>query len=222
MSFLLAIEGADGAGKATAAAEVATQLRARGLSVAVIAFPRYTDTVGGHVLGDFLAGRLPHAMSPRAVATLYALDRFESRAVVLAAAADHDVVVFDRYIASNMAYQAAKVAADAAHELMAWIVALETATFAMPAPDLSIYLDTPLDVARAQIARKQQRSYTDQTYDAHEADDGLQTRVRAAYAALVEGHLLGQWQRVVTGHDGTMRTPAAIAAEIVGLIPAAR
>lgn len=218
MALLLAIEGADGAGKATAAAEVARQLEASGRRAEVIAFPRYRDTVGGHVLGDFLAGRLPHAMSPRAVATLYALDRFESRELVLAAAARNDVLVFDRYIASNMAYQAAKVAADEAEALMRWIVSLETLQFAMPAPDLSIYLDTPLDVARAQIARKQQRSYTDQTYDAHEADDTLQTRVRAAYATLVESDLLGAWQRVVTGRDGQMRPPADIAAEIVSAL----
>ena len=218
MALLVAIEGADGAGKATAAAAVVAALQASGRSAEVISFPRYTDTVGGHVLGDFLAGRLPHALSPRALATLYALDRFESRDVVLATAARCDVVVFDRYIASNMAYQAAKVADDEADALMRWIVALETGQFAMPAPDLSIYLDTPLEVARAQIARKRQRSYTDQTYDAHEADDLLQRRVRGAYAALVEGDLLGRWQRVVTGQDGAMRAPAAIAAEIVGAI----
>ncbi|HEX8420133.1 MAG TPA: thymidylate kinase [Sphingomonas sp.] len=218
MAVLVAIEGADGAGKATAAAAVVDALRGAGRTAEVISFPRYTDTVGGHVLGDFLAGRLPHAMSPRALATLYALDRFESREVVLAAAARCDVVVFDRYIASNMAYQAAKVSGEEAPDLMCWIVALETGQFAMPAPDLSIYLDTPLDVARAQIARKRQRSYTDQTYDAHEADDALQRGVRAAYAALVEGGLLGRWQRVVTGRDGTMRAPAEIAGEIVAAI----
>jgi dTMP kinase len=218
MAVLLAIEGADGAGKATAAAAVVDALRGSGRRAEVISFPRYTDTVGGHVLGDFLAGRLPHAMSPRALATLYALDRFESRDMVLATAARCDVVVFDRYIASNMAYQAAKVPGDEAEALMRWIVALETGQFAMPAPDLSIYLDTPLDVARAQIARKRQRSYTDQTYDAHEADDTLQRGVRAAYAALVEGGLLGRWQRVVTGRAGAMRPPAEIAAEIVAAI----
>ncbi|WP_375420448.1 thymidylate kinase [uncultured Sphingomonas sp.] len=218
MAVLVAIEGADGAGKATAAAAVVDALRGAGRTAEVISFPRYTDTVGGHVLGDFLAGRLPHAMSPRALATLYALDRFESRDLVLATAARCDVVVFDRYIASNMAYQAAKVSAEEAPNLMRWIVALETGQFAMPAPDLSIYLDTPLDVARAQIARKRQRSYTDQTYDAHEADDALQRGVRAAYAALVDGDLLGRWQRVVTGRGGAMRPPAEIAAEIVAAI----
>ncbi|RZM08508.1 MAG: thymidylate kinase, partial [Sphingomonas sp.] len=49
MSFLLAIEGGDGAGKATAAAEVVAQLVAGGTSATVLSFPRYAETLGGHV-----------------------------------------------------------------------------------------------------------------------------------------------------------------------------
>ena len=51
MSFLLAIEGADGAGKATASALVVEQLRAAGRTADVVSFPRYTETVGGWALG---------------------------------------------------------------------------------------------------------------------------------------------------------------------------
>ena len=220
MTLLVAIEGADGAGKATAAAELVRQLTAGGRRAEVVAFPRYRDTVGGHVLGDFLAGRLPHPLSPREVAVLYALDRFESRDHIAAAAARNDVVVFDRYIASNVAYQAAKVDDDDAPALIDWIVALETGPFALPLPDLSVYLDTPIERARAQIARKAQRSYTDRTYDEHEADAGLQARVRARYAMLCEGDAVGAWLRIATSADGAMRPPAAIAGEIAAAIAA--
>ncbi|RZK98498.1 MAG: thymidylate kinase, partial [Methylobacterium sp.] len=103
MSFLLAIEGADGAGKATASALVVEQLQAAGRSAAVISFPRYTDTVGGWALGAMLAGTLPRGTSPKAAAVLYALDRMESLDHLMATMAANDVVVFDRYIASNMA-----------------------------------------------------------------------------------------------------------------------
>jgi len=217
--MLLAIEGADGAGKATTAAAVAQRLRADGRRAEIVSFPRYGDTIGGHVLGDFLAGRLPRAGSPRALAVLYALDRLESRDHILGTAASCDVLVFDRYIASNMVYQGAKVPADEAVALMRWIAALETDSFALPAPDLNIYLDTPLATARAQIARKQQRSYTDQQFDAHEADVALQQRVRDGYAAIAQTDLLGRWRTVVTaGADGAMRTPDAIAAEIVAAL----
>lgn len=222
MTFFLAIEGADGAGKATAAAAVTARLVAAGRRAAIVSFPRYRDTVGGHVLGDFLAGRLPHALAPREVAVLYALDRFESRTHVEEVAADHDVVVFDRYIASNVAYQSAKVSEGEAPALIDWIVALETRQFALPPPDLSIYLDTSIERARTQIAQKAQRSYTDRTYDAHEADLDLQARVRARYAMLTGTTALGPWARVMTGADGSMRAPDDIAGEIVAAMEAAR
>ena len=51
MAFLLAIEGADGAGKATATAAVTERLNAAGLSAAALSFPRYAETVGGWALG---------------------------------------------------------------------------------------------------------------------------------------------------------------------------
>ena len=222
MAFLLAIEGADGAGKATVAAATAAALTTRGLKASVVSFPRYTATVGGHALGEFLAGRLPLATTPEAAAVLYALDRFESKSFLTETADACDVVVFDRYIASNIVYQAAKVRAERASALMAWIVALETMQFGLPLPDLSIYLDTPLDVARRLIALKAQRSYTDRTFDENEADDALQQRVRDGYTALAEDTMLGAWQRVSTVADGASRPPDDLAAEVVAAVERTR
>ena len=219
--LLLAIEGGDGAGKATAAAEVAAQLNAAGRSATVLSFPRYAETLGGHILGEYLGGRLPHVASPQATAVLYALDRFESAAVIAEAAARHEVVVFDRYIASNMAYQAAQVAPDAARALMAWIARLEVEQFGLPLPDLSIYLDTPVDVARGLILRKRRRSYTDEALDTYEADLDLQARVRANYAAMAEEGLLGRWTTLSTIDHGALRPPREIAAAIVAALGAA-
>jgi len=218
MSFLLAIEGADGAGKATASALVVEQLRAAGRSAAVISFPRYTDTVGGWALGAMLAGTLPRGTSPKAAAVLYALDRMESRDHLMATMAANDVVVFDRYIASNMAYQAAQAPVDEADTMMAWIADLETRSFALPMPDLSVYLDTPADIARGLIRQKRKRSYTDDAFDAYEADTGLQDRVRVNYAAMAAAGLLGRWATVSTVEAGASRLPADIARDIVALL----
>jgi dTMP kinase len=218
MAFLLAIEGADGAGKATVSAAVAALLRAGGRRAEVVSFPRYAETAGGHVLGEYLAGRLPRSVSPQAAAVLYALDRFESRNHVAEVAGRCDVVVFDRYVASNMAYQAAQVPHAKAEALMEWIAALELSQFALPAPDLCVYLDTPQDVARALIARKRRRSYTADAYDAYEADAMLQARVRENYAAMAAEGLLGRWATVATTVGGESRAPEEIAGEIVGLL----
>lgn len=215
-AFLLAIEGGDGAGKGTAAANVADLLRAQGRTATVVSFPRYGETVGGLVLGDFLAGRLARDVTPQAAAVLYALDRFESRGALRLAMDTHEVVVLDRYVASNMAYQAAKVPAAEAQALMDWILQLERDQFGLPAADLTIYLDTPLEVARTLIARKHARLYTDRTYDEHEADGGLQARVRDHYAAMAAAGLGGRWEVV----GGAPRTPEDVASSIAALLPA--
>jgi dTMP kinase len=212
--MLVAIEGADGVGKATTARTLCDALNAGGRSATVIAFPRYGETVGGVTIGRFLAGELPVAVSPKAAAVLYALDRLEWRDAICEAQQAHDVVVFDRYIASNMAYQGAKV--DDPRAMMEWILALENGQFQLPSPSLSIYLDTPWEMARAMILQKAERSYTDRSYDEHEADAALQQRVRANYEAIAAAGLLGPWQIVRASENGAMRTPDDIAAEIIG------
>ena len=219
MAIYVAIEGADGAGKATAARTLAEAIAARGQTATVIAFPQYGNTVGGVTIGRFLAGELPVPVTPHAAAVLYALDRFEWRAAILEAAAANDVVIFDRYIASNMAYQGAKLPEDEAQAIMEWIMALETAQFGLPVPTLSIYLDTPWEMARAMILQKAQRSYTDRSFDEHEADAALQLRVRNNYEAMAAAGLLGPWQIVRASGNGAMRPPIEIATEILGLLP---
>lgn len=217
MSLLVAIEGGDGAGKATAAATLTALLRAEGLSAEVVSFPRYPETVGGHALGEFLSGRMPRKVSPKAAAVLYALDRLESAAHLEETAASNDVVVLDRYIASNIAYQAAKVPEKEATAMIDWIINLETGAFNLPLPNLNVYLDTPLEAARSLILLKQQRSYTNREYDEHEQDHGLQQRVRRNYAALTGQPRLGRWVTVRTvGSDGALRLPADIGREIAG------
>lgn len=218
MGDLIAIEGADGVGKNTAARGVCDALNAAGRSAVVIGFPRYGETAAGVTIGRFLAGEMPVAVTPQAAAVLYALDRLESREAILDAQARHDVVIFDRYIASNMAYQAAKLDAAEARAMMEWILALETGQFALPRPALSIYLDTPWDLARELILKKAQRSYTDKSFDAYEADIALQQRVRANYESIVAGDLLGPWRVVHASDGGAMRAPAAIVSEIVSHI----
>jgi dTMP kinase len=222
MSLLVAIEGADGAGKATAAANVRDTLVASGVTASVVSFPRYTETVGGVALGDFLAGRMTVPVTPRAAAVLYALDRLESVAFVAEQAAAHQVLIFDRYVASNMVYQASKVAPEQAVDMMRWIFSLEVETFGVLPPDLSIYLDTPLENARQLMLLKSRRSYTDRQYDEHEADVALQTAVRRNYAEMSRLGLAGPWQTVhTTATNGSLRTPDDIAAEIVDHVVAA-
>ena len=218
MGMIVAIEGADGVGKNTASRGLCDALNAAGRKSVVIGFPRYGETVGGVTIGRFLAGDMPVPVSPRAAAVLYALDRLEWLPQVQQALKTHDVLIFDRYIASNMAYQAARLDAADVRPMMEWILALETGQFALPAPALSIYLDTPWDLARELILKKAQRSYTERAFDEYEADIALQQRVRANYETIVEAGLLGPWRVVRASEGGSMRPPAHIVADMLELI----
>lgn len=218
MGDLIAIEGADGAGKNTAARGLCAALQASGRSATVLGFPRYGETVAGVTIGRMLAGELDVPVSPKAAAVLYALDRLEWRDALLQAQADHDVVVLDRYVASNMAYQGAKLNGEAGRALMDWILALEIGQFALPRPRLSLYLDTPWDLARELILQKAQRSYTDRSFDEYEADIALQQRVRGNYETIVAADLLGPWRVVRASEGGAMRPPEAIVEEILSHI----
>ena len=218
MALLVAIEGADGVGKNTAARRLCEDLAAAGSRATLIGFPRYGETVAGVTIGRFLAGDLEPRPTPQTAAVLYALDRLEWRPAILAAAETNDVIVFDRYIASNMAYQAAKLPAAEARAMMEWILALEIGQFRLPPPALSIYLDTPWEMAREMILKKAQRSYTDRGYDEHEADAALQLRVRANYEAMAADDLLGPWRVVRASAGNEMRAPEVISAEILAHI----
>jgi dTMP kinase len=220
MGIIVAIEGADGVGKNTTSRLLCETLQAAGKTATVIGFPRYGETVAGVTIGRYLAGDMPVPVSPQAAATLYALDRFEWRDEILKAIETHDVLIFDRYVASNMAYQGARVPTEESRALMEWILALETGQFALPAPALSIYLNTPWDLARALILQKAERSYTDKSFDAYEADVALQQRVRTNYESIVEAGLLGPWHMVHASSDGAMRPPTEIVGEIITLLEA--
>ena len=221
MGMIVAIEGADGVGKNTTSTRLCEALNAAGRKAAVIGFPRYGETVAGVTIGRYMAGDMTVPVTPHAAATLYGLDRFEWRGPILDAVAANHVLIFDRYVASNMAYQGARVDQSEARALMEWILALEIGQFALPAPALSIYLDTPWELAKAMILQKAERSYTAKSYDEYEADVALQQRVRANYEAIVAADLLGPWRIVRASEDGAMRPPETIVAEIIGYIDAA-
>jgi len=187
---LVVIEGLDGAGKRTLADRLAAAIEGR---VARFAFPRYTEDVHAELGRDALYGRMGDlAASVHAMAVLFALDRRAAAPALLAALAEHDVVLVDRYVASNAAYGAARLHEDAAGAFVPWVHALEIERFGIPLPDHQLYLAVPLEVAAARAAHRE-RTETDRVRDAYESDDGLQERTGAVYAQLAAMGWLSPW-----------------------------
>nr|WP_298095476.1 hypothetical protein [uncultured Shinella sp.] len=215
---MITVEGKDGAGKGTFSKALKDALVSRGYSAGVISFPRYTETLAGNALGRFLNGSLPGQNDPRVVASLYALDRFESIELLLSNLEQYDFLISDRYVASNVAYQSAKCPATERDVIAGWITQLEHGMYGLPYPTLNVLLSTPHLLARQNVEKKRPRTYTLSTYDVHEADSSLQMAVDETYRAVSLSTELGPWYTVKTDRDGEMREPFDIANEVASYI----
>ncbi|MCE9515214.1 MAG: dTMP kinase, partial [Mycobacterium sp.] len=138
------------------------------------------------------------ADSVYAMAVLFALDRAGAREQITALLDEHDVVILDRYVASNAAYCAARLHQGADGEMVAWVGELEYGRLALPEPDHQIYLDVPVALA-ADRARRRADEEADRARDAYERDAGLQQRTGAVYAGLAAASWHGPWS--VVGPD---------------------
>jgi dTMP kinase len=196
---LVVIEGLDGAGKRTVAAGLTAALQERGARVSSLAFPRYDDDVHAELARDALYGRMGDlSSSVHAMAVLFALDRRAAIPDIEAATAGHDVVLVDRYVASNAAYSAARLHEDAYGDVVGWVRELEIGRFGLPVPAHQLLLAPPREVAAAR-ARSREAAEPGRARDAYESDDGLQSRTDAVYRGLAASAWLSPW--TVLGDD---------------------
>lgn len=214
MSLLVAIEGIDGSGKGTQAKRLCEHLHAAGRTTRLISFPRYEATTAGRVIGEFLNGRYGalDEIDPYLCALLYAGDRWESRPMLLEALAAHDVVVLDRYVASNIAHQGAKATGADRESLIRRIQRLEFELNELPRPDRVILLDLPVSQAQTLIGTKPRRTYTAKAADLQEANAAYLEQVREVYL-----HLAAEddaWTTIDGVRDGAIRSIDEIGTDV--------
>ena len=191
--MLIAIEGVDGAGKRTLAQGLSTAWQAAGRSVATLAFPRYGQSVTADVAAEALHGQHGDlASSVYAMAMLFALDRAGAAAQIRELCDDHDVVILDRYVASNAAYSAARLHQDADGEVVGWVHQIEYHRLHLPAPDWQVLLGVSAELAD-QRARDRARQDASRPRDAYERDNELQQRTGAVYSGLAAAAWGGRW-----------------------------
>lgn len=199
MGALVVVEGLDGSGKRTLTAALAAALRARGAEVASLAFPRYGASAAADLVDDALHGRAGDlGASVHGMAALFALDRAGAGAELTAALAARDVVLLDRYAASNAAFGAARLHQDADGPFVEWVRALEFGRLGLPVPTTHLLLRVPVALA-AERARSREAADTARARDSFERDEGLQQRTGAVYDGLAAAGWVAPWQ--VLGPD---------------------
>jgi dTMP kinase len=209
---LIAIEGVDGAGKRTLSEGLRKAFETAGKSVATLAFPRYGQSVTADVAAEALHGEHGDlASSIYAMALLFALDRAGAVDEIERLRSDRDVVILDRYVASNAAYSAARLHQDSTGEAVAWVHRMEYQRFRLPPPDWQVLLAVSAELA-GRRARSRAESEPGRARDSYERDDELQLRTGAVYADLAAADWGGRW--LVVGADVD---PGRLAATLTGV-----
>lgn len=170
--FLISFDGTDSSGKATQARLLAEHLRYQGRTVREFATPDYNTASGRELklrlqnkMGDWVVWPWENKM------LLFARNRLEHRAEVLAGIKQGEVVIYDRYVPSSLAFMTIEASApqdvDKVREVVQRRVAeLEYGENDMPREDLSIFLDVPAEVSDQLLAgrkakRQDEAEYTD-------------------------------------------------------------
>lgn len=213
--MFIVLEGLDGAGKSTQIAKLRELFHSRGIESEYLHFPRFDAPVYGELIARFLRGDLGtvDAVNPYLVALLYAGDRADAAATIRRWIGEGKVVIVDRYVYSNIGYQCAKIAdAEERARLREWILKTEFEEFAIPRPDLSLFLDVPFEFTAKKLTETREgddRAYLNGSKDIHEASLDLQRRVREVY---IDAAQLGNDIEVVdcSTEEGAMASPEVI------------
>lgn len=187
---LIVLEGLDGAGKSTQISLLKQWFAERDLRCRYLHFPRTDAPWFGELIARFLRGEYGNLnqVDPYLVAMLYAGDRKDAAPMIEAWLEEKYYVILDRYTYSNIAYQCAKLTS---HEeilkLRQWILKLEFEHFAIPRPDINIFLDVPLRFTAEKLRDQRQgndRNYLQGNRDIHESSLDFQKLVRDEYLAV--------------------------------------
>jgi dTMP kinase len=184
---LFVIEGVDGAGKSTQIKLLRDFFAKKGYNCEYMHFPRTETPYFGELIARFLRGEFGslNEVDPYIVAMLYAGDRKDASSIISNWLSQGKIVLLDRYTYSNIAYQCAKLAAIRDQDkLMQWILSLEFKHFAIPKPDLNIFLDVPFAFTEKNLTKARNgddRVYLNGTRDIHEESIVFQKNVRDIY-----------------------------------------
>ena len=193
--MIIALEGIDGAGKNTLVQALIREIaKVDGITgVATMSFPRYRESVHAQIASQALHGNLGDLVdSAHGMAVMFALDRAEvGKELGQWATSTSDVLLLDRYVASNAAYTSARTGNV---EDRAWVADLEFEKLGLPRPDLQVLVDTAPETARERAAKRESLDAS-RTRDKYERDTALQDATFAAYVDMAATGWEGRWIR---------------------------
>ena len=213
--MFIVIEGVDGSGK-----ETQTGLLCRKISNARrIEFPNYNSNssalVKMYLAGEF--GSKPGDVSAYAASVFFACDRYASWKSDWHSDLDNGkTVIADRYVSSNLIHQMCKIDDPAERDrFMTWLLDFEYNIMGIPKPDVTIFLDMPVESALELMKNRNNKITGNEQKDIHENDVAY---LKKAYNSAVSVCEKSDWHRVRCVKDGKIRTPEEISEEVFSVV----
>jgi len=184
---LVCLEGCDSSGKSVQLNLISKYLKDNNYSYVSYHFPMYGHNQFSEMIAKFLRGEFGSIgeVDPLWIANMYALDRFRFLPELEKSLNDNDVVILDRYVFSNIAYQCAYFENEAdILQMKNWIFDFEFGFLKLPYPDLNIFLDVPIKILEERLNKNREgadRNYLNGKKDIYEINYQFQSRVRNNY-----------------------------------------
>ena len=227
MGFLIVLDGVGGMGKSTQQDLLLERLQREYGEERVrrMRFPRYGTPPYGPLIRAYLDGALgdPNQVSPYFAGMLYAQDRQLAAPMLRKMLEGDKIVVADRYLGSNLAYQGAKCQSTAEFlDYLNWQINTEYCLLKVVQEDLMIVLHAPAQISQALADRRQ--ALTDNVHsgrDGHEKDTAYVQRIVDTYLNLTD--IMERWEEVdCTSEDGlSLRSEEDISDDIWGIVQTA-
>lgn len=168
--MFIVLEGTDGCGKQTQCQLLSNKILECGYKVRNISFPNYNHP-GSIFVKSYLNGELGEDAShvnPYTASLCYTMDRVASLSSWVSDVLSDDVIVIaDRYIGSNAIYQGSKFPDNQSKfKYFDWLYDLEIKKLGLPKPDMTVFLDMPVEVSLALMKDRPLKAGTEK--DIHE------------------------------------------------------
>lgn len=214
---IFVIEGTDGSGKQTQTHMLAQFLQSNGQSVITQSFPNYNSLSSGPIKMylDGELGKTAGDVNAYQASALFAVDRFCTTKTLLKDIGSKDIIIFDRYVESNLIHQACKINdIEERNRFMNWLYDFEYNALKLPKPTKVFFLNMPPKHSIA-LAHSRLDLKAGTAKDIHEQDSDY--LISAYQTGLWVAKKMG-WSIINCVNENGIRTPQEINKEITNEI----
>ena len=213
-NILFVIEGTDGSGKQTQTKLLAEKLNKKNFNVVTQSFPNYESQssapVKMYLNGDF--GENANSLNAYQASSLYAVDRLCTMKILRQKLNKKDILIFDRYVESNLIHQACKINnMEEREKFINWLLSYEYEVLNLPKPKLVFFLNMPPKQS-IQLAHAREELKAGTSKDIHEKDKNY---LMQAYNTGIEVARIQGWTIIdCVNQNGEIKSPEQINDEI--------